>query len=190
MSERIIGPSGPFESDPALQPEIPQDPFLDHLFLERPTILWGSTYRAPTITGTAFITINREGETGHLQAVREVLINIGRADIQTREMANALGYLITELLNIPTSKSNQEILEKIINMLRNPGKRTEPGVVDINMRSLPEAIAQVLEEDISQTSNPTLKELSFQNLCPSCRESPLATKNGCNICYLCGYSSC
>ena len=63
------------------------------------------------------------------------------------------------------------------------------------VRSLPDAIAQVLAEHIGYTElEQRVVEVKDQgqpgDLCPSCGQATLVAQEGCRKCYSCGFSEC
>jgi ribonucleoside-diphosphate reductase alpha chain len=68
------------------------------------------------------------------------------------------------------------------------------------VRSLPDAIAMVLEEHLSEVPAPPHEPVGEQlalpmpkqigDLCPDCGNSTLLNVEGCRKCHVCGYSEC
>lgn len=111
---------------------------------ERPEVITGSTYKLKTPVGTAYITINKDEE----QRPIEMFINIGRAGSDIQAMAEALGRLISKSLKINTYMSPQERAMMIIDQLKGIGGTRPVGFGQNKVRSLPDAIAKALIQDM------------------------------------------
>lgn len=175
----------------------------------RPMVVHGATYRMDTPVGTAYITINTNGDDEPL----EVFINVGRAGSDVFAMAEGLGRMVSLALRFSSHISPRDRIKAIIVQLQGIGGARHMGFGKDRIRSLPDAVAKVLsmhyrmnghsvEEKIgesavtptliSETVQPTLPETSSAlfDLCPSCGEAALAHEEGCKKCYGCGYSEC
>lgn len=108
----------------------------------RPHILFGSTYRAPTPVGTAFITVNRDSAGN----VCEVFVTVGRAGSDIAADAEAIGRLISWGLRIPTNLTPIEVIDGVIDQLAGIGGSSSVGSGLNRVRSLADAVAQVLVE--------------------------------------------
>ena len=75
----------------------------------RPAVVIGRTHKIGTPVGKAFITVNRNGETGTKPF--EVFINIGKSGSDLSSMAEALGRLISGWLR--STKDPNKALEEI-----------------------------------------------------------------------------
>jgi ribonucleoside-diphosphate reductase alpha chain len=160
----------------------------------RPRTVKGVTYRAETPLGTAFITVNQnvEGEPF------EVFANVGKAGSDTAAVSEAIGRLISLALRLPSPMSPRERVEQIVNQLSGIGGRRPMGMGKDRVRSLPDAIAQVLSEHIglSEPGIPELLEargkttLKAGDMCPDCGLATLVYEEGCQKCYSCGFSEC
>ncbi|MBI4008877.1 adenosylcobalamin-dependent ribonucleoside-diphosphate reductase [Candidatus Roizmanbacteria bacterium] len=183
----------------------------------RPMVVHGSTYRIDTPVGTAFITVNTNGNMEPL----EIFINVGKAGTDVYAMATGLGRAISLALRFASPLSPKERVKEIIDQLQGIGGARSLGFGKEKIRSLPDAIAKVLSMHfglnghaqkplgngqgngqatiaekptlVSSVSQPTLMQSSNTGLfdiCPSCGEASLAHEEGCKKCYGCGYSEC
>ncbi len=159
----------------------------------RPHRLEGATYRSNTPLGTAYITINANGDGEPF----EVFLNVGKAGSDTAAVAEAVGRLISLILRIPSSLSATRRLKQVVRQLKGIGGGRALGFGRDQVRSLPDGVAQVmaehlgLAEPISRGAHS--EQLSFflaGDLCPECGHATLANMEGCRRCYSCGYSEC
>ncbi len=161
----------------------------------RPLVLQGTTYRTPTPLGTAFITVNENGD----HTPFEVFANVGKAGSDTAAVAEAIGRLISLVLRMPSTLSSQERLTEVIDQLSGIGGRRPMGFGPNRVRSLPDAIAQVLarhctlvdaEQPPEQLPLPLALPRQKSDLCPECGQASYAAMEGCRKCLSCGYSEC
>ena len=169
----------------------------------RPRVVSGQTYRVETPVGTAFVTVNINGN----QEPLEVFITVGKAGSAVAADAEALGRLISLNLRIGSVFSVQEVLAQIIDQLDNIGGGESIGFGRDRVRSLADGIAQVLREyskDKKKAKPPVDKEavgLSVEqpnlllqarprDLCPACGRASLIFEEGCTKCLYCGYNKC
>lgn len=173
----------------------------------RPMMVHGATYQIDTPVGTAFVTINTNGNNEPL----ELFINVGKAGSDVAAMAEALGRVISLMLRVASPISAGERVKQVFNQLIGIGGSKSLGFGDKRVRSLPDAVAKVLAMHFdfklkngngSTVSEPEVKPVSVLtqqllpvasadfDLCPSCGEASLAYEEGCKKCYSCGYSEC
>ncbi len=171
----------------------------------RPKSLSGKTYQTPTPLGTAYVTINLNGE----EQPFEVFLNVGKAGSDTAAVAEAIGRLISLTLRLPSSMEPRERLEKIAEQLGGIGGGRPLGFGHNRILSLPDAVARVLtehlrehapqsdeEEDEPQPAPPMassagqLTLFPVGDLCPACGQAAMAYIEGCRRCYACGHSEC
>ncbi|MBZ0170271.1 ribonucleoside reductase class II [Candidatus Methylomirabilis lanthanidiphila] len=168
----------------------------------RPRTVKGVTYRAETPLGTAFVTVNQNGEGEPF----EVFASVGKAGSDTSAVSEAIGRLISLVLRLPSPMSPRERVEQIVNQLAGIGGRRQMGFGKDRVRSLPDAIAQVLAEHIG-LSEPGVQEMlaargtpalsgaegasvKVGDMCPDCGLATLVYEEGCQKCYSCGFSEC
>ncbi|HZY30824.1 MAG TPA: adenosylcobalamin-dependent ribonucleoside-diphosphate reductase, partial [Candidatus Methylomirabilis sp.] len=184
---------GPAEvGRPVAAPELaPEDRFK---VKPRPRTVKGVTYRAETPLGVAYITVNQSGEGEPF----EVFANVGKVGSDTSAVSEAIGRLISLMLRLPSPMSPRERVEQIVNQLSGIGGRRPMGFGKDRVRSLPDAIAQVLAEHIG-LAEPGVHEmlaargkttLRAGDMCPDCGLATLVYEEGCQKCYSCGFSEC
>jgi ribonucleoside-diphosphate reductase alpha chain len=159
----------------------------------RPETLHGRTYRSATPLGTAYITVNCNGEGEPF----EVFLNVGKAGSDTAAVAEAIGRLISLLLRIPSPLSASRRLTQVVRQLKGIGGGRALGFGRERVRSLPDGVAQVLAEHLGmvEPSDPDsaseqLKLFPAGDLCPDCGHAALVNEEGCRHCYSCGFSEC
>jgi ribonucleoside-diphosphate reductase alpha chain len=165
----------------------------------RPRRLHGATYRRLTPLGTAYVTVNDTDEGEPF----EVFMNVGKAGSDVAAVSEALGRLISLILRMPSSLTPTERLQQVVFQLNGIGGGRHLGFGPQRVRSLPDAIAQVLGEHLEQTPAPQpvlqaapAEQLALPipkqigDLCPDCGNSTLLNVEGCVKCHVCGYSEC
>jgi ribonucleoside-diphosphate reductase alpha chain len=172
----------------------------------RPHVLRGATHRVATPVGTAFITLNENGDT----RLREVFVTVGRADSDLAADAEAIGRLISLVLRVPTDVPHHDLGAAIVDQLAGIGGSACLGFGARRVRSLADVIARVLTshaearvEGDSETAvrdrgdDPAVDGLTNlaiprhrADLCPRCDEAALAWEEGCRTCHACGFSAC
>jgi ribonucleoside-diphosphate reductase alpha chain len=161
----------------------------------RPMVLHGTTYRTPTPLGSAYITINENGD----KSPFEVFANVGKAGSDTAAVAEAIGRLISLTLRMPSPLSTRERLAEVIDQLTGIGGRRPMGFGPNRVRSLPDAVAQVLARHIAlvdaeqppeQLPLPLRMSSGKADLCPDCGQAALVAMEGCRKCMNCGFSEC
>ena len=119
-------------------------------FAPRPRVVCSTTYRAPTLLGTAYITVT-DDDTG---APLEAFVNVGKAGSDTFAVAEAMGRLVSFILRTPSALSRRERAEQIVAQLSRVG-----GVLseakNLPTRALPDALAAALAEHIRLTDADT-----------------------------------
>jgi ribonucleotide reductase alpha subunit len=169
----------------------------------RPSALPGTTYRKETPLGTAYITVNVNG---HAQPF-EVFLNVGKAGSDVAAVSEALGRLISLGLRLPSPLDPVERMKLVIDQLAGIGGGRSMGFGANRVRSLPDAVAQVLREHLNGHFNdeeaeendpePYVEQLPLPitdrpigDLCPDCGQATFIPTEGCRKCYACGYSEC
>ncbi|HET7375200.1 MAG TPA: ribonucleoside-diphosphate reductase, adenosylcobalamin-dependent, partial [Anaerolineae bacterium] len=176
----------------------------------RPRKLRGETFRIGTPLGTAFITVNINGDDKPF----EVFMNVGKAGSDTAAVAEALGRLISLVLRVPSPMDATERLQLVTEQLAGIGGGRSMGFGPNRVRSLPDGIAQALAEYLGGGSsgngnghengndlNSTVETASavdlnqppivkIGDLCPECGEATYVNEEGCRKCYSCGHSEC
>ncbi len=174
----------------------------------RPRSLHGYTYSITTPLGKAFITINENGGNQPF----EVFINTSKAGSETAAVSEAIGRLLSYLLRLSSPVEPRERLEEIVRQLSGIGGGRSLGFGPNRVRSLPDGVAQALNEYLEQragemASTPPIPKngnghhpapaaaipqhtLKIGDLCPECGEAAVVNEEGCRKCYACGYSEC
>jgi len=191
------------------QPTLPQP--VGPTVRPRPSKLAGVTYRIATPVGTAFITLNENGEGQPF----EVFLNVGKAGSDIAAVAEAIGRLISLLLRLPSPVPPAERLRQVVDQLHGIGGGRALGFGPERVRSLPDGIARVLAEYLAERGLEAIPAPSparqpalpwpeahpaaaadgerpgpVGDLCPQCGEATLLEQEGCRTCYSCGYSEC
>jgi ribonucleoside-diphosphate reductase alpha chain len=170
----------------------------------RPSVLRGITYRKETPLGTAYVTVNINGGDKPF----EVFMNVGKAGSDVAAVSEALGRLISLILRLPSPLDELDRLNEVVDQLAGIGGGRSLGFGANRVRSLPDAVAQVLREYLNQTGEGAdaqpedeLQEYAQQlplpitdrpvgDLCPECGQATFVPTEGCRKCYACGYSEC
>jgi intein/homing endonuclease len=163
----------------------------------RPGRLQGSTYRKETPLGKAYITVNSD-ERGE---PFEVFLNVGKAGSDVSAVSEAIGRLISLVLRMPGALPPRERLRWVMDEIADIGGGRPLGFGAKRVRSLPDGIAQVLAEYLSELPQ-GVEELQAEQLalpmahraigdiCPECGEATFLNVEGCKKCHSCGYSEC
>jgi len=160
----------------------------------RPRVMTGVTYRQNTPLGTAYITINANGDDEPF----EVFLNVGKVGSDTAAVAEAIGRLISLVLRIPSPFSSTRRLKQVVRQLKGIGGGRPLGFGRDRVRSLPDGVAQALAEHVGMIEPPSdteehVEQLSLfpaGDLCPVCGHAALVNEEGCRRCYACGHSEC
>jgi ribonucleoside-diphosphate reductase alpha chain len=159
----------------------------------RPHRLKGETYRLDTPLGTAYITVNANGDGEPF----EVFLNVGKAGSDTAAVAEAIGRLISIVLRVPSPLSATRRLKQVVRQLKGIGGGRPLGFGRDRVRSLPDGVAQVLAEHLGMAEPASegveVEQLTFfstGDLCPECGHAALVNAEGCRRCYSCGFSEC
>ena len=163
----------------------------------RPKRLMGSTYRKETPLGSAYITVNSDERSEPF----EVFLNVGKAGSEVSAVSEAMGRLISLVLRMPASLPPSERLRWVMDEMAGIGGGRPLGFGANRVRSLPDGVAQVLAEHLSELP-PSREELPAEQLalpiaqrpigdiCPDCGEASFLNVEGCRKCHVCGYSEC
>ena len=169
----------------------------------RPSALHGTTYRKDTPIGTAYITVNTNGE-GDDEPF-EVFINVGKAGSDVFADAEAITRLISLILRMPSPLTPQERVHDIVGQLRGIGSGRAQGFGKHRVMSLADGVAQVLAEHIGMNAQQDLPGLPEKesgedavqlmlpmkgDFCPNCGQASLLHVEGCRKCHNCDYTEC
>lgn len=169
---------------------------------QRPDKLTGITYKKQTPLGAAYITVNSDAEGEPF----EVFLNVGKAGSETSAVSEAIGRLISNTLRMPSPLSPGARLGEVAQSLMGIGGDRGMGFGVKRVKSLADAIGQVLgghligdhthdEDEAAQppaASSPIIESAPrlIGELCPECGEAALLNIEGCKKCYACNYSEC
>lgn len=172
----------------------------------RPAALHGLTYRKETPLGTAYVTVNINGGNQPF----EVFMNVGKAGSDVAAVSEALGRLISLVLRLPSPLDANERLKQVMDQLAGIGGGRSMGFGANRVRSLPDAVAQILREHLNshfmgeepveaeaEETHAHVEQLPLPiaghiigDLCPDCGQAAFIPTEGCRKCYACGYSEC
>jgi ribonucleoside-diphosphate reductase alpha chain len=166
---------------------------IDTSIKPRPRTLRGVTYRVDTPLGTGYVHVN-QGPSGE---PFEVFLNVGKAGSDVHADAEALGRLISMILRLPSPLTPRERVEQIVRQLDRIGGRRDAGMGPGRVRSIPDAIAQVLAEHVGlrEPGAEHIREaregrIKATDICPDCQNFTLVFEEGCQKCHVCGFSEC
>jgi ribonucleoside-diphosphate reductase alpha chain len=120
----------------------------------RPMVVHGSTYQAETPVGQAYITINTNGGRQPL----EMFVNVGKAGSDVTAMAEAMGRLISLIFRIASPISPIERAHKVAAELIGIGGARSLGFGENRVRSLPDAVAKVIDRHFGFFTKHSLTE--------------------------------
>jgi ribonucleoside-diphosphate reductase alpha chain len=170
-----------------------QPPIVSTKVRPRPHSLGGHTYRLRTPLGTAYTTVNVNGDGEPF----EVFLNVGKAGSDTAAVAEAIGRLISLVLRVPSPVSATRRLTHVVRQLKGIGGGRPLGFGRDRVRSLPDGVAQVLGEHLGggelDSEDGRAEQLPLfpaGDLCPECGHAALVSEEGCRRCHACGYSEC
>ncbi len=169
----------------------------------RPRHLEGYTYSIQTPLGKTYVTINENGDSQPF----EIFINTAKAGSDTAAVSEAIGRSLSYILRMSSPIPPRQRLEEVYQQYAGIGGRRPTGFGPNRVRSLPDGIAQALQEYLENTGwqfqelTPeeieVIEEISqpetwleVGDLCPECGQAALVNEEGCRKCYSCGYSEC
>jgi ribonucleoside-diphosphate reductase alpha chain len=122
----------------------------------RPRALVGRTYSVETPLGKAFVTINENGGNQPF----EVFINTAKAGSDTAAVSEAIGRLISYILRLASPIEPTQRLTDVTRQMAGIGGGRSLGFGPSRVRSLPDGLAQVLEEYLEEHAYRTTGETS------------------------------
>ncbi|NLC57052.1 MAG: ribonucleoside-diphosphate reductase [Armatimonadetes bacterium] len=181
---------------PAAAPAVAEQPKVR----PRPYKRYGVTVSKKTPAGTAHITMNNDAEGRPF----EVFVDIGKGGTDVKAMAEAIGRLMSLVLRIASPLSPLDRIREMVNQMKGIGGARWIGFGRDRVRSLPDAVAQALEEHYgvegSGNGHPVPDELASHeteppvgvaaDLCPACGQAAFIHEEGCMTCHACGHSEC
>jgi ribonucleoside-diphosphate reductase alpha chain len=126
----------------------------------RPRALLGQTFSIETPLGKAFITINENGS----EQPFEVFINTAKAGSDTAAVSEAIGRLISYVLRLSSPIEPSQRLTDVHRQLAGIGGGRSLGFGPNRVRSLPDGVAQVLEEYLDDRAIRLGKTSSIQQV--------------------------
>jgi ribonucleoside-diphosphate reductase alpha chain len=153
---------------------------------KRPLALRGVTEKIKTGYGNLYVTVNYKDNRPF-----EVFAHIGKSGYTTMADTEAICRMISLTLRAGVG------VTQVIRQLRGIGGSNPVFSEGAKISSIPDAIAQVLERQITPSQQALElaasegEEVSLQpsEICPSC-SSPMIFDSGCYCCRSCGYSTC
>lgn len=160
----------------------------------RPWMLQGLTFQEETPLGTAYVTVNvnQDGQPF------EVFVNQGKTGSDVAALSVAIGKLSSLALRLPSPMSPERRLREVARRLRGIGGGSTWGSGPDRARSLPDALARVLERYLGQRlegPDPEAERVSRAQLalpfvptgefCPDCSNA-LHFEEGASKCLHCG----
>jgi ribonucleoside-diphosphate reductase alpha chain len=112
----------------------------------RPRYLSGFTYSIETPLGKAFMTINENGGSQPF----EMFVNTAKAGSETAAVSEALGRLVSYILRLASPIEPSMRLNEVYRQLAGIGGGRSLGFGPNRVRSLPDGLAQVLEDYLRQ----------------------------------------
>jgi ribonucleoside-diphosphate reductase alpha chain len=165
----------------------------------------GNTIFVETPLGKTFVTVNENGGGQPF----EVFVNTAKAGSETAAVSEAIGRLISYVLRMVSPISPRERLVEIWRQLSGIGGGRPLGFGPNRVRSLPDGVAQAIEEYLKNSTTSELKldnddnghfplsdlnseqaQIQIGDLCPECGEAAVVYEEGCRKCYACAYSEC
>lgn len=173
---------------------------------QRPRALRGQTFNIDTPLGKAFITVNENGGDQPF----EVFINTSKAGSDTAAVSEAIGRLISYILRLASPVVPIDRMREVVTQLAGIGGGRSLGFGPNRVRSLPDGVGQVLDEYLSNKTEPhldsgsngnghhpavsgpqpTAPHMKIGDLCPECGQAAVVNEEGCRKCYACGFSEC
>lgn len=120
----------------------------------RPMVVHGSTYRVETPVGQAYVTINTNGNSQPI----ELFMSVGKAGSDVTAMAEAMGRLISLLFRIASPIPALERAHKVAAELIGIGGARSLGFGENRVRSLPDAVAKVIDRHFGFFTKHRLEE--------------------------------
>lgn len=162
--------------------------------VSRPKKLNGRTYQQSTDWGTFFVTVN-ELDNGDPY---EVFITIGKSGSDVQAFCEAIGRLVSLSLRYGNGNRRQ-ILEKVVEQLKDIGGGHTSGFGPNKIFSVPDAVAKIIRDNYldniavepeAEIVVQKQKRAAHRDVCPECGNMTLVREEGCYKCQSCGFSKC
>lgn len=186
----------------------------------RSGVLHGSTFKVETPLGSAFVTINENGDDQPFEA----FITSAKAGSETAAVTEAIGRLVSYVLRLASPVAPLQRLTEIRAQLLGLGGDRQSGLGPKRVRSLPDGVAQAIDQYLKHREEqgekpkngnghahveaavgaqhaapasmetpaaPVLAKAGIKGeLCPECGNATLVNEEGCKKCYTCSFSEC
>lgn len=183
----------------------------------RSGVLHGSTYKIETPLGTAFVTINQNGDDQPFEA----FITSAKAGSETAAVSEAIGRLVSYVLRLASPIAPRQRLLEIRNQLAGLGGDRQLGLGPKRVRSLPDGVSKIIDQYLQDSEEQATGRLSTGvvktnghsveasggageqgssepvttpaikgEMCPECGSATLVNEEGCKKCYTCSFSEC
>ncbi len=126
----------------------------------RPSVVIGRTHEIHTPFGTAYVTVNRNGDSG--TDPFEVFVTIGKSGSDAAALAEALGRLISGWLR--SAFNPDKAMEEIAYQLRGIGGSSSIGFGAQKVASIPDAVSKVLFRELEFSQNLDQKDINVKYL--------------------------
>ncbi|MFN8371980.1 MAG: LAGLIDADG family homing endonuclease [Anaerolineae bacterium] len=192
------------------KPEKIEQTATPHRVYPRPEKLSGTTVKCTTPFGTAYVTMNSD-DNGY---PFEIFVTApGKAGSDLQADAEGLGRMISLALRTTAPQNRFDMLRLVIEQLKDIGGTSRVGFGPSRVNSLPDAVANVLQnhyfsenapqqmalpihstpapaaKPVEKPKNGNGKKQSY-DVCPACSNATLIHAEGCSTCQSCGYSKC
>ena len=138
-------------------------------------------------------------------------MHTAKAGSDTAAVSEAMGRLISYVLRLTSTVSPRTRLREIVRQMSGIGGVRSIGFGPSRVSSLPDGLAQVLQEYLDESEDfiggpadvgvyvpenqlplnlPADKSRKLGDLCPECGAATLVNEEGCRKCYSCGFSEC
>jgi ribonucleoside-diphosphate reductase alpha chain len=173
----------------------------------RSGMLHGATLKVETPLGTAYVTINENGNDQPFEA----FVNSAKAGSETAAVSEAIGRLISYILRLASPVAPLQRLHEIRAQLSGLGGDRQSGMGPGKVRSLPDGVSKAIDQYLKARTEggapangnghtnshayieaepmPAATGIKGE-LCPECGHSTLVNEEGCKKCYTCSFSEC
>ena len=143
-----------------------------HKVYPRPKQLQGVTVSRKSPFGTAYITINRDEQGNPF----EVFIMVGKAGSDLQADAEGLGRMISLQLRTTAPANRMEMLRLVVGQLSGIGGARTAGMGPQRIRSLPDVVASVLNQQFFEQEEPRQLDLPIHAESQAVTECATATQ--------------
>ncbi len=140
---------------------------------ERPQVVTGYTRQVRAPEGKVNVTLNSDTD-----GLLEVFVNVGKAGSDVSALAEALGRLMSLILQLDSSLSQDDRAREIARQLRSIGGSNSIGFGPERVRSLPDAVARAIEHHFSEGLAATVDPSATSHVINSATGSGAKESNG------------